>query len=160
LRFNGLAIDQGGLITPLLNGFQDIGKKVCGTVDWLHVFDAAVLADRGGDADYIDGADLVLGNLWIDAPHQSADNYFFISIEGPQGVVGGHTNGTLDLRGNGRRFQDAFSGQIEVGAVIAALKMDFHGLAFGRIHLNHGLNDGLNDRRGVVARGDGSGAGC
>jgi len=139
LRFDRFAVDQRGLIAPLLNGFQHIGKKVRRTVDWLYVFNAAVFADRGNHADDIGVADLIWCNLRIDARHQSADDHFFaVVVERPERMCGGHAHGTLDPHGNAGRFQHAFSRKLEEGTAITALHMDFHGLAFGRVHLNHG----------------------
>ena len=55
LRFDGLVVDQGGLVVPFVKGFGDGGSQVGRAEDLFYVFDVAVGGDGGFDANGIGG---------------------------------------------------------------------------------------------------------
>ena len=99
LRFDGIAIDKCGLVAPFVESLRDGGDKVSGAEDLVYVCDVAVFGDGGFDADGSGGASGNLGGFWIDAGDEFADDHFFVVIEGPAGVRGGHVHGALDVHG-------------------------------------------------------------
>jgi hypothetical protein len=88
--FGGLAVDQCGLVAPLVEGFGNGSNEIRRTENWFYVFDLAVGRDPGFDADGIDGAGWEWGSLWIGPGNQLADHYLPISMEGPSGVCRRH----------------------------------------------------------------------
>ena len=114
--FDGLAVDQRGLIAPFLNGFQDRGNKSGATENRLHADHPAGPVDNGGDADKISGTDLRLRKLWINAGEQATDDDLLRSIERPNRMSSRHAHGTLDVQCGRGRFQHALARQTEKSA--------------------------------------------
>lgn len=153
LRFDGIAVDQSGLIAPLAEGLGNDGKQVLWTENQFHVFNATILGDSGSDADGGVRAGRDLRRRRIDAGDELADDDFLVAMEGPAGVRGGHVHGTLDVRGKGGRLEDAFAGQTEIGCLVARRQVDLKGTVGWRVH----LNDGLKSRSGWPWRKSGTG---
>ena len=67
LRFDGLAIQQCGLIPPLANRLHDGPNKVRGAVEWSNALDIPILGDIGSNSNRITRNKLDVCGLWINA---------------------------------------------------------------------------------------------
>lgn len=120
LRFDRFAIDQRGLIAPLVKSLSDGRDQVRGTENWPDALDGSVFCNCRHYANGVRAVDdWTPRGVWISMRDQIADLHFFVAIERPSSLRCGDANGALNAHCDGRRRKSALAGQIEKDGAIA-----------------------------------------
>lgn len=134
LGFNGLVVDIGGFVTPLVNGFGDIQEE-----SWRSVKGP----DAGDVAFFVDGSlhrDSAVArgprDLRVEARGKLAQGYFFAAVSEPPAAANPH--GTLNVNGQCGGLNDALTGKIDESVVAVGSEFDDARSGMGLRHIEVG----------------------